>query len=135
MAEHANRDLMRRYLEQVWGKGDIGGSAAYLTPGYRRHVGAGIAPLDPVGQQERLQGFRTAFPDVTLQIEQMIAEGDVVAFRFILRGTHRGPFLGIEPTGRVVEVSGMDMVRFEAGLLAEHWGGADIHSIRQQLTP
>lgn len=134
MAEAENKDLVRRYLEDVWGKGDIDGSAAYLTPDYRRHVGAGLTPLDSAGQQQRLNGFRSAFPDVSLQIEDMLAEDDLVSFRFTLRGTHEGAFQGIEPTGVKVKVSGLDMVRIEDGLLAEHWGGADLHSIRQQLS-
>lgn len=133
MSEADNRQLVRRYLEQAWGEGDIEGSAALLAPGYRRHLGAGAAPLDPSGQQERLKNFRSAFPDVSLEIQDMIAEGDRVAFRFTLRGTHRGVFQGIAPTGIRVEVSGMDMVRTQNGLLAEHWGGADMYSLVRQL--
>lgn len=129
----ANKDLVRRYLHDVWSRGDIDGSAAYLTSGYRRHMGANAEPLDPAGQRQRLKAFRLAFPDSRVEIEDMIAEGDKVAFRFTLRGTHQGRFQDIEPTGVKVAAFGLDMVRIEDGLLAEHWGGADLHSIRRQL--
>ncbi|HEX2053226.1 MAG TPA: ester cyclase [Actinomycetota bacterium] len=128
-----NKRTVRRYLEQVWNEGDIEGSSAFLDPGYRRHIGPDAAPLDVEGQRVRLLGFRAAFPDVKLLVEDMIAEGDLVAFRFTMTGTHRGPFQGMAATGRSISVPGLDLVRLRKGLLTEHWGGADLHLLRMQL--
>jgi predicted ester cyclase len=128
-----NKERVRRYLDEVWNQGNIEGSASYLAPGYRRHVGPGAEPLDVDGQRDRLQGFRTAFPDVKLEIEQMVAEGDLVAFRFTMTGTHLGPYQGIEPTGVRVNVPGLDLVRLKDGFLTEHWGGADLTILKAQL--
>lgn len=128
-----DKETVRRYLEQVWNQGRIDDSAAFLDPGYRRHLGPGSEPLDVEGQRERLLSFRTAFPDARLAIEQMISEGDLVAFRFTLAGTHQGVFQGIAPTGRRVEVPGLDMVRLRNGRLTEHWGGADLNALKAQL--
>ncbi|HEX2148919.1 MAG TPA: ester cyclase [Actinomycetota bacterium] len=133
MSTEQNKQTVRRYLEEVWKRGRIEESAAYLAPGYLRHIGPGTDPLDTEGQKTRLEGFRTAFPDVNLQIEDMVAEGDLVAFRFILSGTHRGAFQGIEPTGKTVSVPGLDLVRLKDGLLTEHWGGADLNQLKAQL--
>ena len=128
-----NKSIVRRYLEQVWNEGRIQESSVFLAPGYRRHTGPGTAPLDVEGQRVRLQSFRTAFPDVRLVIEEMLAEGDLVAFRFTMTGTHRGPFHGVPPTGVRISVPGLDLVRLKDGLLTEHWGGADLNSLKSQL--
>lgn len=133
MPEQLNKERVRRYLDEVWNQGNIDGSAAYLAPGYRRHLGPDVEPLDIEGQRARLEGFRTAFPDVKLEVEQMIGEGDLVAFRFTLTGTHRGPFQGVAPTGVRVSVPGLDLVRLSEGRLAEHWGGADLAILKAQL--
>jgi predicted ester cyclase len=96
-------------------------------------MGPGIDPLDIEGQRVRLQSFRSAFPDAGLEIEEMLAEGDLVAFRFTMSGTHQGPFQGIEPTGAKISVPGLDLVRLRDGLLTEHWGGADLNALKAQL--
>ncbi|MEX0790447.1 MAG: ester cyclase [Actinomycetota bacterium] len=133
MSTEENKQTVRRYLDEVWNKGRIEASAAYLAPGYLRHMGPGTDPLDIEGQRVRLQGFRSAFPDVSLVMEEMLAEGNLVAFRFTMSGTHRGPYQGIEPTGRRISVPGLDLVRLQDGLLTEHWGGADLNSLKGQL--
>lgn len=133
MSTEQNKQTVRRYLDEVWNKGRIEASAAFLAPGYLRYGGPGTDPLDVEGQRIRLQSFRTAFPDVSLVIEDMVAEGDLVAFRFTMSGTHRGPFQGIDPTGRRISVPGLDLVRLKDGLLTEHWGGADLNLLKGQL--
>lgn len=133
MSTEENKATVRRYLDEVWNRGDIDASDAYLAPDYRRHIGPGTEPLDVQGQRVRLQSFRTAFPDVSLEIEEMLAEGDLVAFRFTMSGTHQGVFQGITPTGAKVSVPGLDLVRLRDGLLTEHWGGADLNALKAQL--
>ncbi|MEX2587609.1 MAG: ester cyclase [Actinomycetota bacterium] len=132
-SEEDNKRTVEDYLNQVWNEGRIEASDSFLDPAYRRHVGPASEPLDLDGQRVRLQSFRTAFPDARLRIEEMIAEGDLVAFRFTLSGTHRGPFQGVEATGRRVEVPGLDLVRLKQGKLTEHWGGADLNLLKAQL--
>ncbi len=66
-----------------------------------------------------------AFPDMQLTVEDMIAEGDRVAARVIMRATHRGEFQGIAPTGKRVQVRAMDMFRIVGGKIVEHWGHGD----------
>jgi steroid delta-isomerase-like uncharacterized protein len=68
---------------------------------------------------------RQAFPDVQVTVEDVMAEDDRVAARVVMRGTHRGEFQGIAPTGKQVEVRAMDMFRIENGKIVEHWGHGD----------
>jgi hypothetical protein len=80
-----------------------------------------------------LAGLRAAFPDITITLEEIFAEGDRVAFRSTIRGTHLNTFQGIAPTGRSVTVSLLDIVRVEDYKIVEHWGGPDFLDWLQQL--
>lgn len=75
--------------------------------------------------QAYLSEFHEAFPDGTISIEQVVAEDDMVAVRYTGSGTHEGEFRGIPPTGEEVRMSGMRIVRFEDGKIAEVWGQRD----------
>ncbi len=68
---------------------------------------------------------REGFPDLTIAVEDVMAEGDRVTARVTMRGTHSGEFQGIAPTGKRVEVKAIDMFRIEGGKIVEHWGHAD----------
>jgi predicted ester cyclase len=68
---------------------------------------------------------REGFPDLTIDVEDLIAEGDRVTARVTMRGTHSGEFQGIAPTGKQVEVKAIDMFRIEGCKIVEHWGHAD----------
>jgi steroid delta-isomerase-like uncharacterized protein len=75
--------------------------------------------------KETFSEAREGFPDLTVTIEDVMAEGDRVTARVTMRGTHRGEFQGIAPTGKRVEVRAIDMFRIEDGKIVEHWGHAD----------
>ena len=66
-----------------------------------------------------------AFPDMQITVEDMITEGDRVAARVSMRGTHQGEFQGIAATGKRVQVRAMDMFRIADGKVVEHWGHGD----------
>jgi steroid delta-isomerase-like uncharacterized protein len=74
---------------------------------------------------ETFSEAREGFPDLSISVEDMMAEGDRVTARVVMRGTHRGEFQGIAPTGKRVEVKAMDMFRVSNGKIVEHWGHAD----------
>ncbi len=77
--------------------------------------------------------FRSAFPDLHQEIEDVVAAGGTVAVRVIMTATHRGSFLGVAPTGRRVWCEGMDFFRFREGKVAEHWTATDDLGLMQQL--
>lgn len=127
------RELLHHYIAEVWDDGDPEAVERFASESYRRHRSPGSEPLDREQQIERLKGFRVAFPDITIEVEDIVTEGDLLAFRSTMRGTHRGEFLGIAPTGRQVTVGLVDMVRVEDGRFAEQWGGPDLFDLVGQL--
>jgi predicted ester cyclase len=78
--------------------------------------------------------FRDAFPDVSVEIDELVAEGDRVAVATTFTGTHEGELMGVSPTGRRVSVTGIDMVRVAGGRIVEHRGLTDIVGLMRQLT-
>ncbi len=133
MTAVAHKALLRRYIDTVWHQGNLAALDGFLAAEYRCHVSPTATPLDREGQKERLTGFRAAFPDIELTVEDILAEGDRVAFRSTLRGTHLGRFQGIEPTHRRVTVALLDLIRVADGRIVEQWGGPDLLDLLRQL--
>jgi predicted ester cyclase len=77
--------------------------------------------------------LRTAFPDITLPIAAMVAEGDRVAVLNSVRGTHRQAFAGIHAKGNPIDAAAFQLYRIENGRLAEHWEVADFMTLFKQL--
>ena len=129
----ANKALIRRFFEEVWSTGDLSRRDSFLAEGYRGHVAGAAEPIDRDGWSAWFQGFRTAFPDARFTVEDMVAEGDRVAARLTMRGTHLGPLNGVPPTGRAVVVSGMSLERVADGRIVEGWNENDALGLLQQL--
>lgn len=77
--------------------------------------------------------LRTAFPDLGVEVEHLVADEDNVSFAYTVTGTHRGPFQGHESTGKAIKVRGMQISRFEDGKLVERWGSTDELGMLTQL--
>ena len=133
MSTEENKSLVHRYVEQILNRGNMAVADELLASDYKRYISPTTAPLSVDVQKQRLAGIRTAFPDWHLTVEDMIADGDRVSFRATIRGTHKGAFQSIPPTGNAVTVSALDIVRIENGKIAEHWGGPDLLNLLQQL--
>ena len=76
--------------------------------------------------------LRTAFPDLHFTIEELVAEGDIVAGRLTMSGTREGPLMGMSPTGRALRQDHMHFARFRDGKAVEHWGVRDDLGMMQQ---
>jgi predicted ester cyclase len=125
-----NKELCRRFLEHVWNDGNVSDIAEFIHPDYDvPAVGRG-----PDAVKQNIAAFREAFPDLRWVIEDIVAEGDRVALRLTLNGTHRGVFRGIAPTGRRVTMQEMVFWQVEDGRLRAGWFQADIWGIRTQLS-
>lgn len=92
------------------------------------------------GQGPGREGFKTffqllttAFPDANIEPAHMVADDEHVSIAYTLRGTHQGEFQGLEPTGRKIEVRGVQIGRFEDGKIVERWGSSDELGILRQL--
>lgn len=133
MSVSENKALLRRYVREVWEKQNPAAVKEFLASNYRRHASPDAAPLNLNDQVQRLIGFRTAFPDIQIVVEEVIAEGDLIAFRSTMRGTHKGEFFGIAPTGRQVTVGLIDVIRVKDSKFVEQWGGPDLFDLLRQL--
>jgi predicted ester cyclase len=90
--------------------------------------------VGPQGVKDYLyEPWFAAFPDAQFTLEDLIAEGDKVTFRATLRGTHRGEFMGIAPTGKHVTMTAIGIGRIEEGKIAEGWQSTDVLGLLQQL--
>jgi steroid delta-isomerase-like uncharacterized protein len=83
--------------------------------------------------KQLIASFARAFPDTTLSVDLMVAEADSVAAFVSYRSTHTGPFMGHPPTGKVVRVTGMDIMRYRDGQVVELWSQFDDLGLLQQL--
>jgi steroid delta-isomerase-like uncharacterized protein len=130
----ANKNVVRRLFEEVWSKGNLSVADELFAPSYTHHdpstpdVGRG-----PESEKLRATLYRTAFPDLRLTIEVLIAEGETVMARWSCRGTHKGDLGGIAPTGKQFTISGISIARFASGKMVEGWINWDALGLMQQL--
>jgi steroid delta-isomerase-like uncharacterized protein len=92
----------------------------------------GTSP-DVAGLKDFVTQIRTAFPDIQMTVDDMVLEGDRLAIRSTMRGTQEGEFMGAPASGKKVEVSNYDFVRFEGELAVEHWGVIDSATLMEQI--
>ncbi len=122
----ANKAIARRVYDIV-STGDLGRAREIVDQDASDNE---LLPNDPPAKlidtfKETFAEAREGFPDLSITVEDVMAEGDRVAARVTMRGTHRGEFQGIAPTGKRVEVRAIDMFRISNGKIVEHWGHAD----------
>lgn len=124
---------MRRTYELI-SAGDVAGFGDLVADGFVEHQGGpGFAP-DKEGTLDFFRAMIEAFPDLSMTVEDLIADGDKAVARVRVTGTHRGDFMGISPTGAAGDIQLIDIMRFDAdGQVCEHWGVADMLSLMQQL--
>ena len=126
MAGKVRKQIAREYYEQVVSTGDLDRVEEFISPDYvevhdgQRHL------LGVHGAREHVLGVRRTYPDLTLMVEQQIAEGEWVASLVTMRGTHRGEWLGMRPTGKPMRVTAVNLDRIVDGLIVEHDGAANL---------
>ena len=123
----------RRYNDEVLNRGDLDLLAELVAVEYVDHMAGGPDLRGPEGLRRFIAAFRTAFPDAQFTVHDRVVQGDTVAVRWSMRGTHRGDFNGLPPTGRSVTTTGLAIHRFVAGRLAESWEQFDALGLLQQL--
>lgn len=105
-----------------------------ISPDAVFHVPGRAEPVrGPAGYLEIIGMMRGGFPDIQWTLEEMVTEGDMVAARFTMRGTHRGTFFGVPPTSKAIQVQAMNFYRLSGGKFVEERGQPDLLSLLQQI--
>jgi len=128
----ANKELVTRFVEDVFNGGNTRLLAEIIAPEHISHLPNGDH-YGPEGVRIDIAGFRAAFPDLRLTILDLVAEYDRVVYRFVADGTHEGPFLGVAPTGKRIKVDGMVLDHIRDGKTVERWVQYDGLSLMRQL--
>lgn len=87
----------------------------------------------PEGYRMFFTGLRTAFPDMRVALETVVADDESIAFAYTLTGTQTGPLMGFAPTGKKIKIRGMQISKFKNGKMVERWGSSDELGMLQQL--
>ena len=123
-----------RRLFDLINAGDIDGFGRQLADDFAEREDLPGYPPTKAGVIQYFQGLRAAFPDMRMVAEDVIASGDKAVARVRVTGTHKGPFMGMPATGKRIEMSLIDIIRFgDDGRAREHWGVADQLALMQQL--
>lgn len=139
MSVEGNKEVVRRYYEKAFNEGRIEILDEVIAEDVVNHDPVSDETLTPEeargfeGFVRHVEAARKAFPDATVTIEDMIAEGDEVLVRFTFEGTHEGRFVGIEPTGNRIWGTNMVLMRLEDGKIVERWEESDSLDLLRQL--
>jgi steroid delta-isomerase-like uncharacterized protein len=125
-----NKEIARRFIEECWNNGDKAAMRELIADKCRYHDPA-FPGVDNV--EQHIASCRSAFPDLRFTIEDMIGERNEVVVHWTVRGTHKGTFLGVQPTNRPCTVSGTSIFRMEGGKLVEHWADWNVMTLMEQL--
>lgn len=128
-----NKALVRRLYDEVVNQKKLEMLDSLCAPEFVDHnptPGSGGRLSDV---KAMFRDMLAAFPDLTMTVQDQIAEGDKVACRLVARGTHQGEYHGIPATGQTVEIGGIDIVRFAGGKAVERWGYFDDVKMLQQM--
>ena len=127
-----NKSIVRQICDAMNVK-DLGQVEKLLASNYVFHGPGGLKATGPKGFREIFSMYATAFPDMHFTINELIAENDKVVTRWTVRGTHRGDFVGIAPTGKSVDITGIAIATLTDGKVVEEFESFDETSMFRQL--
>ncbi len=133
MSVEENKAIARRSMEDVWGKGDLAAIDELYATDFVWHWAPSAGAPDREGYKQNVTTTFAPFADIHSITEDMVAERDKVVARWTWRGTHKGEFMGIAPTGKQVTVTGISIFRIAGGKIVEEWAEMDMLGMMQQL--
>ena len=128
----SERDLGRRWFEEVWNKGRREAIAEMLAPDSVLHE-AGADSVGPEGFYPFFDRLNAALSDIRVTVHDTLAEGDRVCIRWSCAGRHTGDGLGVAPTGRRIDVTGISIIRIANGKMVEGWQNWDMLGLMEQI--
>jgi len=132
MSVESNIAAQKRFGDAV-NSGDFRAFDEIVAPNAVDHDPAPGQASGPEGYRQVFTELRTAFPDLKISVAHMVADADNVAFAYTVTGTQQGAFMGFAPTGKRMEVRGMQISKFADGKMVERWGSSDQLGMLQQL--
>jgi steroid delta-isomerase-like uncharacterized protein len=108
------------------GKGNVAAVDEFMADEYVEHPRPSTLPPGTEGLKQLIAAYRTAFPDLKMTLDDIFAEGEMVAFRWSVSGTHLGDWLGVPPTGNHVRATGITVFRIAGGKVVESWTSIDL---------
>ena len=124
-----NKAIVRRYLDEPWNKGNLAILDELCAPGFRVNGVGGLIELKCA-----IFEARRAFPDMHDTLEEIIAEGDKVVFRWTITGTHQGVYEGVAPTEKPIKFTGITIVRLADGRIVEDRFEGGSPSFKEQVS-
>lgn len=121
-----NKRIVRTFYEEIVNTGDVSRIAEVVSPDYTEVMDGKRYSVGVEGAESHVLGVRNTYPDLHLTIERQISEGEWVATCITARGTHKGEWIGIAPTGRRVAFTGVNVDRVVDGKIVEHGGAANM---------
>jgi len=125
--------LVQRFIEETFNRGNMVLADEVYAPSFVSHEPTGPKKRDPGYVKQFVGMYRAAFPDIHTAVEDLISEGDKVAYRWAARGTHEGELMGIASTGNPVTMTGITIGRISGGKIVEEWNLFDQLGMMQQL--
>jgi steroid delta-isomerase-like uncharacterized protein len=132
MSAEQQKMIIQHWVEEAWNNGNLAVADEVYSADYFLHD-----PARPIQGTEALKHFvstfQTGYPDLHVTVEDMISQGDKLVWRYTVRGTHKGEFMGIAPTGKPITLTGILISRFVDGKVVEDWNNYDALGMLQQL--
>jgi steroid delta-isomerase-like uncharacterized protein len=129
-----NKQLVADFIQDLFTKGDLEAVDRYLAPSFVNHDPPFPgAPSGTEGMRHAAAMFREALPDWHSEVDQLVAEDDIVVERFRASGTHRGELMGVPGSGRTLVLHGINIFRIDGDKIVERWGRLDDLGLARQL--
>ena len=130
----ANKQLVAAFIQELFTKGDLDAVDRYLAPAMINHDPPFPgAPDGREGMRQAAAMYRKALPDWHSDVDELVAEGDIVVERFTASGTQRGTLMGVAGTNQRLVLKGIQMFRVEHDQIVERWGRLDEMGVLRQL--
>ena len=120
-----NKELIRRFYEVVVSGNLLDEIPQYISEDCMLQTGDDTTFIGVEGMRQHLIAVRKTYPDYSMKILRQYEDGDAIISEFIMRGTHKGEFIGITPTNKVIEITGVDIDRVMNGKIIEHGGATN----------
>jgi steroid delta-isomerase-like uncharacterized protein len=132
MSKEVNQAALGKFAEAVQ-TGNFDVFKEVVSPENIDHDPASGQVPGPEGYRMFFTGLRTAFPDMSVTLETLVADEESIAFAYTLTGTQTGPLMGFAPTGKKINIRGMQISKFKDGKMVERWGSSDELGMLRQL--